>query len=174
LSEKDFPKLRGKAAQIKAFGPALLNLWQKKIASSTDPMHKDITVLLQANVQMEKILDKFADSVALPANVAKQFIKCSRLMAQLLCKCSEHYLPNPNLKVFNITSKTHMVIHCALLSKYLNPRKVWCFSGEDFMRKVQRIGESCVSGTSPAQAIMKMVSHYRVGLDMELKKIMAM
>ena len=174
VRKKDYPKLRGKAAQIKAVGPAILALWTKLTKNSTDVMYKSILILLQANVKMEQILNKFANHVALPENEANEFLKCSRIMAQLLVKCTEHYLPNPDLKVFNITSKTHMVIHCALLAKYLNPRKVWCFSGEDFMRKVQRNGESRVSGTTAAQATVKMVSHYRVGLGMELREIQSM
>jgi hypothetical protein len=35
--------------------------------------------------------------------------------------------------LFQVTSKTHMALHCALLSKHINPRVVWCFSGEDMM-----------------------------------------
>jgi len=62
-----------------------------------------------------------------------------------------------------------MVVHCAILARFVNPRKVWCFSGEDFMRKVQRIGERCVAGNNAGQASTKTVAHYNVAMHLTLK-----
>lgn len=168
VRKSDFPKLRGKAAEIKHFGPVVLALFTKFMNKNLE-IHKTIQTLLKLNVKMEQILESHKEAVALPEQAAMQFKNCAMAMAQMQLKCSEHFLEEPDIKAFNITSKTHMVVHSALLSKYLNPRKVWCFSGEDFMRKVQRLGESCVTGNNAAQASIKMVSHYRVAMHLEFQ-----
>ena len=169
VRKKDFPKLRGKAAQIKGLAPAMLELWNK-FKNPNLEIHNVLASMLNMNVTLDKILDKYKEFDRLPENVAAKFLKCARAMAQCQLQCCEHFLEEPDVKACNITSKTHMLIHSAMLSQYLNPRRVWCFAGEDFMRKVQRIGEACVAGNNASQAGVKMVSHYLLGMHLEFEK----
>jgi hypothetical protein len=71
-------------------------------------------------------------------------------------------------QLFNATAKFHMILHSLKLSYFIHPCRVWCFMGEDFMRTVQKIGESCVRGLQPTVVSSKMMSHYRLGLHLEL------
>ena len=58
--------------------------------------------------------------------------------------------------------KLHWLMHSALLGKYLSPRKLWCFKGEDFMRCMQHLAGSCVAGNALATSNLKMMQHWRV------------
>ena len=64
--------------------------------------------------------------------------------------------------MFAVTSKLHWLMHSALLGKYLSPRKLWCFKGEDFMRCMQHLAGSCVAGNALATSNLKMMQHWRV------------
>ena len=63
--KKGFPKLRGKAAEIKAFGPALLHLWKTHMNSELG-VHRSIKIMLELNVEMERIISDNKEFVALP------------------------------------------------------------------------------------------------------------
>ena len=63
--KKGYPKLRGKAAEIKAFGPALLHLWKKHMNSGLG-VHRSIKIMLEMNVEMERIVSDNKELVALP------------------------------------------------------------------------------------------------------------
>ena len=63
--KKGFPKLRGKAAEIKAFGPALLHLWKTHMNSELG-VHRSIKIMLELNVEMERIMSDNKEFVALP------------------------------------------------------------------------------------------------------------
>ena len=65
---------------------------------------------------------------------------------------------------------SHCVLESSLLSGFINPAIVWCFIGEDFMKRIQQLGESCVEGLNAAQAFLKMMSHYRVGMQLQFSK----
>ena len=52
-----------------------------------------------------------------------------------------------HLPVFNITIKSHYLAHACIGAQWINPRKVWCFMGEDFMKHMRELGHSCCLGT---------------------------
>jgi hypothetical protein len=58
-----------------------------------------------------------------------------------------------------------MLLHIAMMAEFINPRQVWCFTGEDMMHKVQGLGQSCVRGVRNPRATVKMAKHYRLGLN---------
>ena len=163
-----FPKLRGKAAEIKGIGPALLALWEKHMRPAVT-VHRQILMMMQANVNAERILAEHSDSLRLPAGPANRFQEHVFLMCQLQGQLAEYFLDETNLKVFNRTSKLHGVCHCALLCEFLHPRMTWCFRGEDMMSKTQSIAKSSVRGNNAANAINKMAKRYKLGLHLQFK-----
>jgi len=168
VRKKGPPKLRGKAGEVKGLGPALLALWQSKMNAGLE-VHKQIRLMLLLNVRMEAILDTHQHEYKLPGDAANKFIKFAFGMAQCQSVVAQHFANEDCEKVlFESTAKTHMVLHAALTSGALNPALVWCFVGEDFMRKVQKLGESCVKGVTPPKALNKMVSHYRLAMHLQL------
>jgi hypothetical protein len=162
-------KLRGKAAEIKYFAQVIFWLWERHMNPSLT-LHKQILLLLKKNSQMEEMLATYKDSFALPDAEAMLFKQYAFDLAQLNNQISEHFMEEEEPYLFQVTSKTHMVLHCALLAKYINPRVVWCFSGEDMMKNVQLLAVSCVKGVQGPKAVNKMVSHYRLGLHLQIQQ----
>jgi hypothetical protein len=167
VRKKGGPKLRGKAGEVKGLGPAMLALWESKMNAMLET-HKQIRLMLLLNVKMESLLELHHDEFKLPESASKQFIQYGFGMAQCQTVLAQHYENEEVGKtLFASTAKIHMVLHAALTSGALNPALVWCFVGEDFMRKVQKLGESCVRGVTPPQALNKMVSHYRLAMHLQ-------
>ena len=83
----------------------------------------------------------------------------------LWCHFQETDLKKQGL--FTCTSKTHAICHSALLSKYLNPRLVWCFIGEDMMSTVQQLTQACTKGNTPLSGPMKSLEHWRLAMHLE-------
>ena len=136
-------------------------------------VHKKIKLMLQFNCQMESILDTYADCFKLPPDEAKQFLKCGFVMYQLQTDLHQHFQVDDGCAktLFSVTSKAHMVMHSCLLSANISPRMVWCFMGEDFMRKIQRLAESCVRGVRSTKVSHKMTMHYRLALHLQLQQL---
>ena len=120
--------------------------------------------MLKCNVLMEQILTEYRDADALPQKQAFKFKRAAFAMGQLLTQLAEHFLQEGGHHLFDITSKLHMVLHAAVLAEHINPRKVWCFTGEDFMHIMQTLAQSCTRGANGPAAVSKMIAHYRLGM----------
>ena len=136
-------------------------------------VHKKIKLMLQFNCQMETILDTYADCFKLPEDDAKKFVKCGFIMHQLQKDLHGHFEQDEDCtkKLFSLTAKSHMVLHSCILSGNISPRVVWCFMCEDFMRKVQRLAESCVRGVKSTAVSHKMMDKYRLALHTQLLQL---
>ena len=69
---KEFPKLRGKAGEIRHIGDAFLSLWETYCTSQD--IHKKITTLLKIDLKIDSILDEYhpADGYfALPRSLSE-------------------------------------------------------------------------------------------------------
>jgi hypothetical protein len=161
-------KLRGKAAEIKHFGKALLWLWSRHMNNALR-LHKQILLLLKLNVKMETILTKCKADYAIPAADAAVFKQCAFDMAQLNSQLADHFMED-DCNAFQVTSKLHMVLHSALMAEHLNPRVVWCFTGEDMMKHYQHLAGSCVKGLKGPAAHKKMMTHYKLAMHLQMQK----
>ena len=63
-------------------------------------------------------------------------------------------------KLFNVTSKTHFVLHSLQLCEYIHPKMIWCFKGESTMHRLQTLWKSCLHGSK----------NYQVGQKAALKE----
>ena len=61
-------KLRGKAAEVRWFGPVMLELWRRHHQKKKQ-LHIDILQCLQHSVNMEMILEDHPDEVRLPGDL---------------------------------------------------------------------------------------------------------
>lgn len=170
MKKKDYPKMRGKASEIKCLAKPIAALWGKFMNKNLK-MHKLVNLMLKLSVKMNDIVDANKNCHAYPPEVAENFIHSAFSFGQLQLQAMEYFAAEPDVKAFNLTSKTHALLHIALMSKHQNPSKVWCFRGEDFMARVRRNAANCVAGNSATQATIKMVAHYRIGLELELMKM---
>ena len=171
VRKKDFPKLRGKAAEISSFGKVMLELWTA-FMDSEDTTHRRIRLLLQQNLKLDTILNQYPTSdgyLALPADAATQFTETCFCVGQLHKQLGEHF-KSKDIKAFNMTAKSHMLMHLALNSGDIHPKLGWCFQGEDFMRVVQTLLQSCVRGNNPFQTMKKATVHYALAKQLQYNK----
>ena len=168
-----YAKLRGKAAELMGLGPALLALWEFNM-DKRNKIHKVIRLCLAQNVKMEAILQDHKPSdgfLALPLDVAAEFKSVAFSMAQLNVQLCDHFATTEH-NIFTVTAKTHMLCHIALLAHVIHPRLTWCFSGEDYMKRVQRLVSACCVGRpGPARMMQTVAEHYRLGLHLGFNAI---
>ena len=162
----NFPKLKGKAAQVKHLTPALSYAWSKlKTVGNTN--HDAVTLALDMSLRMDRVLDAYPGSVTLPEEAAEDFVASSFVFLHQYTRLASLYNAGGDM-VFNVTVKSHMVAHIALRAGDLNPRRAWCFSGERMMLLMRRVAQSCCRGIEATELGRKMLSKYRYGLHLVL------
>ena len=157
-----YPKLRGKASEIRHFGPALLALWSRH-QNPHLVLHQRITLMLKQNVHLEEMITFHKDDFALPPGPAQEFEETANSMLLLLSQVADHFVEE-GMKCFDITSKCHMLQELAILSRSINPKVTWCFMGEDQMQRMQQVAKACVRGNKLDKQTTKLARHYRLGL----------
>ena len=127
-----WPKLRGKAGEIRHLAGAMHYVWQKHYNQRLE-VHRQVELYLRLNMSLEETLTEHKESYALPPAAAAVFEETVTTMLQVLTSVAEHYLEE---KLFNLTQKSHFMQHSALLAKYISPRVLWCFQGEDMQKQM--------------------------------------
>ena len=161
---KCFPKLKGRAAEIKHLIPALLHAWSS-FHDALDPAHCAIRLALQMSLKMDRILDEHPDTFVLPPNIARDFCGATYVFLNQFTFLANHYNRDGDM-IFNLTVKSHMLAHVGLRCSSLNPRRSWCFSGERLMLIIRRIMQSCVRGTNVKDQNQKFMEKYRQALHL--------
>ncbi|CAE7290420.1 unnamed protein product [Symbiodinium sp. CCMP2592] len=162
LRKNNMVKLRGKAAEIRHLRGPLLEIWQRHMVQAV-AIHRKIRVMLKLNTTLEGILTNSKGDFALCAEDAAQFQDATMGWLLLQKELQDHF-SDSDVPLFNVTEKSHFIEHAALLARYINPRMVWCFAGEDQQRRTQQLAETCMKGLGPAKASLKMMSRYRLAL----------
>ena len=157
-----FPRLKGRAAEIRHFVEPLMVVFRKYMSRESQP-HRQILMALEASAEMERILDDHVGDYVLPDEAHQQYWKATFEFLALATAVSTYYHGNVGC-LFNFTIKFHLLAHIAFYAKYFNPRLAWCYSGEDFMQKIKKIVGSCQRGTSPCLVATKAVGKYASGL----------
>lgn len=161
-----YPKLKGKAAEVKHLVPALATVWEHWMEPD-DPIHQQILLGLRKSAEIDSILHRNASANSLPAADRDAF--ASSIWIFLACQTSAaRYFSDRGELEFDITVKSHCLAHCAMEAEYINPRKGWCYSGESFMNKCKTLGASAVRGNSAPKACSKMIGKYRHGIHFRM------
>ncbi|CAE7222134.1 unnamed protein product [Symbiodinium sp. CCMP2592] len=160
--------LRGKAAEIRSLARPLLVIWAARMTSGIE-WHRKLHLLLKLNWKSEDLLDTNKFEFAFSAADANAFRDAMTGFLLLQKELSQHFSDH-DPKLFNYTEKSHFLQHLGLQARFVNPRQVWCFSGEDQQRRVQRITAACARGQRPGQAEVKMCQRYRVALHLQFCK----
>ncbi len=136
----------------------------------TNNIHVVIKIMLKCNVQMEELLTAHKSKNKLPLEAANQFTAAAFSMGVCVAAAAQHYLLH-QYKIFGITAKLHMILHCALHSRYINPRLVWCFMGEDMMKHYSTLAQSCVKGNRGPMAARKCIAKLRLAMHITYQKM---
>lgn len=66
-----------------------------------------------------------------------------------------------NLNLYSFVPKFHYMYHMIQQARFLNPRFVTCYSGEDYVGKVSQLGHTCLYGTASFRLSHAMFHKYR-------------
>lgn len=164
--EKGFPYLKGKAGELRHFAPALLCACERFLRPQ-DATHKKILLMLRLVVDIESLMDDHADEYVFPEDAAKRFEKSVFAFAQLNTDLANHFHPR-GVHLFNHTIKFHYLLHIARAAHYMNPRLSWCYSGEDYMKRIKTLVQGSCRGTAAHIVVTKAVHKYVRGLGLAL------
>jgi hypothetical protein len=157
-----FPRLKGRAAEVKNFGKPLLYALRDKFDLSVD-VHRWIKEGLQASIAMEDILEEhpFPLYYKLPQLAAEELCTAFSTFAQRVTALRRHFAATgvPRM-LFKYTSKLHYTQHTCQMSQYIHPALGTCWSGEDFMHQMQRVIQSCLSASPPHLVVNKALQKY--------------
>ena len=154
--KKGYPKLRGRAADIAGLAHCLHDLWQEHMEAE-DQWHVRVRLFLQCNLELKNTLESFSPTygyAAIPQAQYDKVFQTGLTMAQLHKQLSEHFEAE-DIKIFNVTSKTHFALHSLQFSKYIHPFLLWCYKGESTMHRAQTLWKSCLPGSKHWQASKK-------------------
>lgn len=160
--------LRGKAAELRSLARPLLEVWAARMTPGI-ALHRKLHLLLKLNWKLEELLELNKFEVALGQADANAFRDAMTGFLLIQQELGQHFSEHEP-KLFTYTEKSHYLQHLALQSRYINPRLVWCFSGEDMQRRVQRLTAACARGQRPGQAEVKMCHRYRIALHLQFQK----
>ena len=116
---------------------------------------------------MEWLLDQHYDCFALPQGAAEDLLSTALVHYGTFWELREFFVAE-DYQLFQLTAKAHMVVHCCILSRHLNPRCAWCFVGEDFMGKMRDLCHSCAKGSSMWQVSDKVVEKWLVAMHLTM------
>ena len=134
---------------MKSFGRVLKILWQKYMNQNLQ-MHRMVLALLKLNCQMEQILAENKAADALPTACAAKLCKPVNKLATCNAFFFHHFAAEDSTPVlFTVSAKLHALVHISALAAFINPCRVWCFLGEDYMHVCKVLCQQCCHGTTP-------------------------
>ena len=165
VKKKGLPCLRGRAAEVKHFGKALESTWRKHMNPNLE-IHQKVALMLKMNNQVETLLDKHKGKFRVPQPDALS-LETNAFAAMQLQQELRQFFADADQPLFNVTSKSHFLLHSVMSAVFMHPHLSWCYRGEDFMRLWQRLGKNSVRGRSAPLAMHAMCQHFSIGTHMD-------
>ena len=164
VKENDFPRLKGRGAEIKAMAHPLVEIWEMWMDDTVDE-HAFVYEGLRMSARMENILSANVRCSRLPPAAAHEFKECAFAFLAVQTAAAQIYntrVPNP-LFLFDVTIKSHCLAHVGLECLFMNPRMGWNYTGEHYVSRMKVVASSCCKGNRPDQSQRKMIAKYRQG-----------
>ena len=158
----EFAHLKGKASELRHFGPALLAAFDSQY-DREDRTQRQMRLGLQYSIRIEEILDENADAWRLSDEAAALLQTTIQNFLTIQTALGRHFQAQ-GLLLFHTTIKSHYLLHIGLNSARLNPRLSWCYSGEDMMQRVRKLIQGAQGGTPPDRIVGKVMDKYAMAL----------
>ena len=160
-----FPRLKGKAAEVKHLAAPLLGALD--LFLSNNEIHQQMKLLLKLAVRMDEVLDSNKDLFVLPPADATAFKKAAYGFAQVTTSLGHHFHEKGDM-LFNFTIKFHYLCHLGDIASYISPRVAWCYKGEDMMQILRKLVQSVARGTPQHLVAHKVIVKYIHGFGVDL------
>lgn len=167
-TENSFPSLRGKAAEIRHLAAPLAHTF-RSMCDPANQHHKVICAMLQIAVRLEELLEQNRDAFRLPAADAQEWGRGCQAFVQMNTQLAHHY-HSQGLFLFHHTIKFHYMLHLGMLGTEINPRRAWCYAGEDLMHRTKVIVQTCLRGTPGHLVVPKAMTKYAFGLGISMEE----
>ena len=169
---KKYPKLKVKAAEAQACNKVFLRMWLQKM-DETNRVHIWVRVALQSSVTMDELLKANDSSWHVPSEAYRNLCDAANKYCICVVALENHFQRIEDRKLFQSgTFKQHWLLQAVQLSKYVNPRHTWCYSGESFMSTCKVLMQSCLKGRGLLQSLHKFIQRYNVALTLDLAEIL--
>ena len=162
LGDGGFPRLKGRAAEIRWFVRPLIEVFKVHMDDSIRE-HRLVLLGLEASLKLENILADHTSEFCWALDVHLDFLKTTYDFLGLLTALANHFHSKGEL-LFNFTIKNHYLLHIALYSRYISPQAAWCYGGEDFMNICKKIVMASQFGSKPHHVGRKSMQKYVTGL----------
>ena len=131
---------------------------------------RDMVDGLDASARIDQTLKDYKSYYRFPPDVAERFRQDCFQFAQCQNALIHHY--HPDVPLFNVTPKTHYVLHLGLIAKYINPGLGSCWAGEDLMQTARKLWQaSCIGNVSGPQVQFKSMDKYMFAMSFEMRAI---
>jgi hypothetical protein len=170
----DFPRLKGKAAEIRHVLGGMLKVCREYL-DGANATHRKIMLMLKLAIEMEDILDKNVKEYRIALGDAARFKNAAdgfvALEADLRQEFQELAMPNGNpILLWHFTIKFHYMLHIGNMAAFCNPRNAWCYAGESLMQRVRILVQSSCRGLPAHKLGEKCLKKYCLALGMTLSK----
>jgi len=100
----NFPKLKGRAAEIKSLGGPLLAVWSSYM-DNTSVVHRQLHLMLRCCVHMDTMIQTHKDLNKYPEPIFSEFMKTCENYLVVYTALAGHY-NSIGVKVFNVVKNT--------------------------------------------------------------------
>ena len=142
--QKQFPRLKGKAAEAKDLLAAIRYVWDTYAREAEN--FALIAEMMDNLLETQNILDDHRTDLILPLDKAKQIFKSTKTFLLHYQKLAFEAEARGEC-CWNMPSKFHWLYHWADRTKFLNPRMTNTFLDEDFVGHWKTLVHSCSAGT---------------------------
>jgi hypothetical protein len=100
------------------------------------------------------------------ATSAAELLQAGQQMLQCTALLQKRHLEEGRL-LYQQTFKCHWLLHSLETACWINPRKVWAYSGEDYMQRSRKLLRSCLNGRKPMRALDRYMQQYCLAITAE-------
>ena len=160
--DEGYPKLKGRAAEIKHLSKGLLACWDhyrvQDPANRKYVPHLQNSLLIKKVIRMDDALYEHPPHVfpRLPDDVAQSLSTNIFDFLTILTYLADHYSTGHPLPLFSITIKCHYLMHIGIQCMWMNPRLAICYAGEYYMNYMKKAVMTTVRGNNAVQVSVKL------------------
>jgi hypothetical protein len=161
FNNKDFPRLKGRAAELRHLGKAMAHVFDKYCVPGR-LLHTRVKATLKLNNKLEQVLDEHR-GWNFQGDMYDKLVKAGHdfLVGYNACQAAAS---RERLELFSVTIKGHHVLHSVYRSNWIHPKMCWCFGGESFMKVIKQLHASCTKSLAPIKATVKTSEKFMMAL----------
>ena len=160
-----YPRLSGSGSEIKGLVRPLAAVWRKFMRAGEHDNR--VAMAFDSICHLQRILDDNSHECFIPMEQCDELKRHTDLFL-------EHYswlgveADRRSECLFTAAPKLHWAWHMADRCRYLNPRKVATWTGEDFVKHTKRIAVRSCAGTPLHAVPLSVMGKYRWGLHIDM------